>query len=57
MDLFSQAFVRGVDADTVVLMAARASRVENRDAIDTAIVGMLADPKEVCQLVYECSTE
>ncbi|PSS35172.1 Plasma membrane ATPase [Actinidia chinensis var. chinensis] len=41
-----EAFVRGVDADTVVLMAARASRVENRDAIDTAIVGMLADPKE-----------
>ncbi|GFY83035.1 H[+]-ATPase 11 [Actinidia rufa] len=41
-----EVFVRGVDADTVVLMAARASRVENRDAIDTAIVGMLADPKE-----------
>lgn len=33
--------------DTVILMAARASRVENQDAIDTAIVGMLADPKEV----------
>lgn len=33
--------------DTVVLMAARASRTENQDAIDTAIVGMLADPKEV----------
>lgn len=28
-------------------MAARASRVENQDAIDAAIVGMLADPKEV----------
>ncbi|KAI6681112.1 hypothetical protein NL676_034993 [Syzygium grande] len=27
-------------------MAARASRTENQDAIDTAIVGMLADPKE-----------
>lgn len=36
-----------MDADTVVLMAARASRVENQDAIDTAIVGMLSDPKEV----------
>lgn len=36
-----------MDPDTVVLMAARASRVENQDAIDTAIVGMLADPKEV----------
>lgn len=28
-------------------MAARASRTENQDAIDAAIVGMLADPKEV----------
>ena len=57
LDVFSQVFARGVDADTVVLMAARASRVENQDAIDTAIVGMLADPKEVCQLVYERSKE
>ncbi|KAG7560047.1 Cation-transporting P-type ATPase N-terminal [Arabidopsis thaliana x Arabidopsis arenosa] len=39
-------FMKGVDADTVVLMAARASRLENQDAIDAAIVGMLADPKE-----------
>ena len=53
LDVFSQVFARGVDADTVVLMAARASRVENQDAIDTAIVGMLADPKEVCKLVQE----
>lgn len=28
-------------------MSARASRTENQDAIDAAIVGMLADPKEV----------
>ncbi|PIA28001.1 hypothetical protein AQUCO_07400094v1 [Aquilegia coerulea] len=41
-----EVFTKGVDPDTVVLMAARASRVENQDAIDTAIVGMLADPKE-----------
>ncbi|CAN4086085.1 unnamed protein product [Withania somnifera] len=41
-----EVFVKGVDPDTVVLMAARASRIENQDAIDTAIVGMLADPKE-----------
>ncbi|CAL5327158.1 unnamed protein product [Camellia sinensis] len=41
-----EVFAKGVDADTVVLMAARASRVENQDAIDAAIVGMLADPKE-----------
>lgn len=37
-----------MDPDTVVLMAAQASRIENQDAIDTAIVGMLSDPKEVC---------
>ncbi|CAA0828448.1 ATPase 11- plasma membrane-type [Striga hermonthica] len=41
-----EVFTKGVDADTVVLMAARASRLENQDAIDAAIVGMLADPKE-----------
>lgn len=39
-----EVFTRGAD---VCLMAARASRVENQDAIDAAIVGMLADPKEV----------
>lgn len=32
-------------------MAARASRLENQDAIDTAIVAMLADPKEVKYLM------
>ncbi|CAL5367951.1 unnamed protein product [Camellia sinensis] len=41
-----EVFARGIDTDTIVLMAARASRVENQDAIDAAIVGMLADPKE-----------
>ncbi|KAE8648914.1 ATPase 11, plasma membrane-type [Cucumis sativus] len=41
-----EVFAKGVDVDTVVLMAARASRVENQDAIDAAIVGMLSDPKE-----------
>ncbi|KAM0943458.1 putative P-type H(+)-exporting transporter [Dioscorea sansibarensis] len=39
-------FVKDLDKDTVVLHAARASRIENQDAIDTSIVGMLADPKE-----------
>jgi len=29
-----------------LLLAARASRTENQDAIDAAMVGMLADPKE-----------
>lgn len=42
-----QVFANGVDKDMVVLMAARASRIENQDAIDAAIVAMLGDPKEV----------
>uniref|UniRef100_A0A453H3R7 P-type ATPase A domain-containing protein n=1 Tax=Aegilops tauschii subsp. strangulata TaxID=200361 RepID=A0A453H3R7_AEGTS len=41
-----QVFEKGVTQDQVILMAARASRIENQDAIDTAIVGMLGDPKE-----------
>ncbi|CAF2113993.1 unnamed protein product [Brassica oleracea var. botrytis] len=39
-------FAKGVDRENVILLAARASRIENQDAIDAAIVGMLADPKE-----------
>ncbi|XP_073222607.1 ATPase 10, plasma membrane-type isoform X2 [Cicer arietinum] len=35
-----------MDKDMIVLLAARAARVENQDAIDAAIVNMLADPKE-----------
>ncbi|KAJ7536909.1 hypothetical protein O6H91_12G088000 [Diphasiastrum complanatum] len=41
-----ECFTKGVDKEGVVLLAARASRTENQDAIDAAIVGMLADPKE-----------
>ncbi|KAK9029499.1 hypothetical protein V6N11_026613 [Hibiscus sabdariffa] len=41
-----EVFVNDVDKEHVVLLAARASRTENQDAIDAAIVGMLADPKE-----------
>ncbi|XVF34173.1 hypothetical protein REPUB_Repub18cG0035800 [Reevesia pubescens] len=41
-----EVFVKDVDKEHVVLLAARASRTENQDAIDAAIVGMLADPKE-----------
>ncbi|XP_020978147.1 plasma membrane ATPase 2-like [Arachis ipaensis] len=41
-----QVFADGVNQHMVVLMAARASRLENQDAIDCAIVSMLADPKE-----------
>ncbi|CBI35956.3 unnamed protein product, partial [Vitis vinifera] len=39
-------FSKDVDSDMVILLAARASRVENQDAIDACIVGMLADPSE-----------
>lgn len=42
-----QVFGKGTTKDLVVLMAARAARTENQDAIDGAIVNMLADPKEV----------
>lgn len=42
-----EVFAKGVDADHVLLLAARASRTENQDSIDAAIVGTLADPKEV----------
>ncbi|XP_006473964.2 ATPase 8, plasma membrane-type [Citrus sinensis] len=41
-----EVFVKGTDSDGLLLAAARASRVENQDAIDASIVGMLADPKE-----------
>lgn len=39
-----------MDKDGLLLLAARASRVENQDAIDACIVGMLGDPKEVSSL-------
>lgn len=42
-----QVFNSNMDKDMVVLLAARAARLENQDAIDAAIVNMLADPKEV----------
>ncbi|KAL5771587.1 hypothetical protein ACOSP7_015741 [Xanthoceras sorbifolium] len=41
-----EVFAKGVDKEHVMLLAARASRTKNQDAIDAAIVGMLADPKE-----------
>lgn len=41
-----EVFPKDMDRDAVVLHSARASRVENQDAIDASIVGMLADPKE-----------
>ncbi|KAK1366800.1 Plasma membrane ATPase [Heracleum sosnowskyi] len=41
-----EVFAKGFDKEHVLLCAARASRTENQDAIDAAIVGTLADPKE-----------
>ena len=41
-----EVFPKGVEKEHVILLAARASRTENQDAIDAAIVNMLADPKE-----------
>nr|XP_024362095.1 plasma membrane ATPase-like isoform X2 [Physcomitrium patens] len=48
-----EVFNRNVDKETVCLLAARASRVENQDAIDAAIVGILADPKEARANIQE----
>ncbi|XP_010531891.1 PREDICTED: ATPase 10, plasma membrane-type isoform X1 [Tarenaya hassleriana] len=41
-----EVFVDFMDKDTILLLASRASRLENQDAIDAAIVSMLADPRE-----------
>ncbi|KAF7825075.1 plasma membrane ATPase 1 [Senna tora] len=48
-----EVFTKGVDKDSIVLMAARASRLENQDAIDGAIVSMLVDPKEARARIKE----
>ncbi|GAB2268817.1 ATPase 10, plasma membrane-type [Dionaea muscipula] len=41
-----EVFNTDMERDTIVLLAARAARLENQDAIDAAIVNMLSDPKE-----------
>lgn len=51
-----EVFSRDADRDTLVLYAARASRVENQDAIDASIVNMLADPKEVSIISFVSTT-
>ncbi|CAN1343997.1 ATPase 9, plasma membrane-type [Linum perenne] len=45
-----EVFVKDCDKDQLLLLGARASRVENQDAIDACIVGMLGDPKEIIEL-------
>ncbi|KAG2650765.1 hypothetical protein PVAP13_1NG170195 [Panicum virgatum] len=46
-------FAAGVEKDDVVLFAARASRLENQDAINAAMVSMLDDPKEAREGIEE----
>ncbi|KAF9689854.1 hypothetical protein SADUNF_Sadunf01G0135700 [Salix dunnii] len=48
-----EVFNKDMDKDMIVLLAARASRLENQDAIDAAIVNMLADPKEARENIRE----
>ncbi|XP_011020653.1 PREDICTED: plasma membrane ATPase-like [Populus euphratica] len=48
-----EVFANDVDQDNVILLGARASRIENQDAIDACIVGMLADPKEARASITE----
>ncbi|KAK3025119.1 hypothetical protein RJ639_043901 [Escallonia herrerae] len=48
-----EVFPQGMDKDMVVLLAARAARLENQDAIDAAIINMLADPKEARANIVE----
>lgn len=40
-----EVFTKGVEKEHVILFATKASRIENRDDIDAAIVGILADLK------------
>ncbi|KAG6669558.1 hypothetical protein I3843_01G244600 [Carya illinoinensis] len=48
-----EVFVKDVNQDALILLGARASRVENQDAIDACIVGMLGDPKEAREGINE----
>ncbi|XP_066164474.1 ATPase 10, plasma membrane-type isoform X1 [Oryza sativa Japonica Group] len=48
-----EVFSREMDREMIILLAARASRVENQDAIDMAIINMLADPKEARSSITE----
>ncbi|CAI0395016.1 unnamed protein product [Linum tenue] len=45
-----EVFPTRMDANHLILLAARASRVENQDAIDASIVNMLSNPKEIIEL-------
>lgn len=49
--IFTQVYSKTADQDLVLLLAARAARTENQDAIDACIVGMLSDASEVGNFV------
>ncbi|KAL2630277.1 hypothetical protein R1flu_014963 [Riccia fluitans] len=48
-----ETFASGIDKHEVLLLAARAARIENQDAIDTAIVGTLPDPRDARRGIKE----
>ncbi|GJN30490.1 hypothetical protein PR202_gb18799 [Eleusine coracana subsp. coracana] len=48
-----EVFSKEMDKEMIILLAARASRVENQDAIDMAVINMLADPKEARNNITE----
>lgn len=48
-----EVFIKGVEKEHVILLAARASRIENQDAINAAIIGMPADLKEARTRIRE----
>ncbi|RID54744.1 hypothetical protein BRARA_G02044 [Brassica rapa] len=48
-----EVFVKDLDKEQLLVNAARASRVENQDAIDACIVGMLGDPREAREGITE----
>uniref|UniRef100_A0A0D9X5Q5 Plasma membrane ATPase n=1 Tax=Leersia perrieri TaxID=77586 RepID=A0A0D9X5Q5_9ORYZ len=48
-----EVFAGGVDKDQVIKLAAMASRIENQDAIDAAMVGMLKEAKDAREGIKE----
>ncbi|KAG6550614.1 hypothetical protein Mapa_007867 [Marchantia paleacea] len=48
-----EVFLPDMDKDKVILLAARAARTENQDAIDATIVGALADPDQARAGIHE----
>lgn len=49
-----EVFAKDFNKENMLLFAARASRIENQDAIDAAVIGTLANPKEVSLFFVHC---